>query len=94
MRLRTAFDSSDILSTLSWRERLGNRFYSWPLVPVILLLDSAFKSPSQGTTAIYIPGGLVLSISRYRGNTIDELGLEEDISIVKHAILERNYNKL
>ena len=81
-------------SALGWRERLGCSLNSLPLASVVLLLDSAFASSSQCPSAIRIPGWLVLSITCYRGDAINELGFEENICVVEHAVFKGNHDEL
>ena len=37
---------------------------------------------------------LLLHVPRHRGNPIDKLGLEENVGIVEHPILQRHHDKL
>ena len=56
---------------------------------------------ASGTLILFVcsSGGsvarrLLLHVPRHRGNPIDKLGLEEDVGIVEHPILQRHHDKL
>lgn len=79
---------------MSCHKRQRSTLNSWPLASIILLFNSALASSSQRARAIRIPRGLILSIPRHRGDTIDEFGFEEDVSIVEHAVFKGNHDEL
>ena len=67
--------------------------HSRPLVPILLSLGSAFSSLYL-RACFRLPGRLVLRVAGDRRHAVDELGLEENVSVVEHAILERDHDEL
>ena len=82
------------VSALCWREGLGWSLNSRSFASIIFLFRSAFPCSSQWPWAITIPRRLVLSISGDSRHAIDELRLEQDVSVVEHPVLEGNHDEL
>lgn len=82
------------VSALCWREGLGWSLDSGSFASIILLFRSAFPYSSQWPWAITIPRRLVLSISGDSRHAIDELCLEQDVSVVEHPVLKGNHDEL